>query len=185
MRHYSLPIGKAGHLRVGLPIKDFVQRMVVGFLLSIRFHHPIQMKRKLGDRFSQKPHAGVDRSNLHGGLLVHLLAAVGLTENKKRPGIPDVITHIRKIGSIPRIVKSEPVYKAHGLLSLLQICHLPVACRHAYTENGVAVFPVEDIVQGQIPDPLKKVPLLCHSHRQWFSPPSSNICAPCALPAFC
>ena len=33
VRHHSLPEGEAGHLRVGLTIEDFVERMVCRFLL--------------------------------------------------------------------------------------------------------------------------------------------------------
>ena len=112
MRHHGFPERKARHLGVGLPVEQLVQRMVLGplFILFRFIGEAVQMQREPCHSLGQKPDAGVDRSDLHGGLLIHLLAGVRFAENKGLPGIADVIRHL---GSVSR-ADAEPVKKTHS-----------------------------------------------------------------------
>ena len=112
VRHHGFPEGEARHLRIRLPVEKLVQRMVLGplFILFRFIGEAVQMQREPGHRLGQKPDAGVDRSDLHGGLLIYLLAGVRFAENKGLPGITDVVRHL---GSVSR-ADTEPVKKSHS-----------------------------------------------------------------------
>ena len=112
MRHHGFPEGEARHLRIGLPVEQLIQRMVLGplFILFRFIGEAVQMQREPGYRLGQKPDAGIDRGDLHGGLFIHLFAGVRFAENKGLPGITDVIRHL---GSVSR-ADAEPVKKSHS-----------------------------------------------------------------------
>ena len=180
--HDRFPIGKAGHFRIWLPVENSIQRVVRCLFLSVISCHLEQVQGKLRHRLRKETHAGIHGCDLHGGFLIHLLAAVGSAEHKQSPGIPDVILDIWQCGSVPRIVESEPAHKAHCLLLLLQLCHLPVTCHHAQPVDVVAIFFAENVMHSETRDSFYEIPLLCHSHLQPSLPPSSSFGALCALP---
>ena len=85
--------------------------MVLGplFILFRFIGEAVQMQRKPGYRLGQKPDAGVDRGDLHGGLFIHPLAGIRFAEDEGLSGIPDAVGHG---GSVSR-ADAEPFKKSH------------------------------------------------------------------------
>ena len=112
MRHHGFPEGEARHLRIGLPVEQLIQRMVLGplFILFRFIGEAVQMQREPGHRLGQQSDAGIDRGNLHGGLFIYLLAGVRFAENKGLPGIADAVRHRRSVSR----ADTEPVKKSHS-----------------------------------------------------------------------
>ena len=92
MGHQGLPEDESRHLRVRLPIQDFVQRMIPClFLVAVVIHHPIQMQRQGRNGLCQQSNTGIHGRDLHGGFFVHLLSCIGTTKHKGLPGIADIV----------------------------------------------------------------------------------------------
>ena len=92
MGHQGLPEDESRHLRVRLPIQDFVQRMIPClFLVAVVIRHPIQMQRQGRNGLCQQSNTGIHGRDLHGGFFVHLLSCIGTTKHKGLPGIADIV----------------------------------------------------------------------------------------------
>ena len=116
VRHHGFPEGEACHLRIGLPIQDLIQRVLGGLFFSVALLGKfVKVKRQAGHCLRQKPHTGVHRRNLHGGLFIHPLSAECLPENKNTARSPDVIFNLRQfpLRSIPRPAETKPFSPVH------------------------------------------------------------------------
>ena len=121
--HHGLAKGKAGHLRVGLPVEDLVQRMVRRFFLPVpAFRVPVEMQRKPRHRLGQQPDTGIHSRDLHRRFLIHPLAGRSRAKEKGLPGIADIVRYLRQtgsicfgavFGSIPGLAKAHPFQKSH------------------------------------------------------------------------
>ena len=108
MYHHGLAPGEARHLRVWLPVDDGIQRMIRSHLFPCSaVGVAVQMKGQLGNRLRQQSHTGIDRSDLHRGLLVHLLAAVRSAEAEYRAGVADVVLKVWQPGDIPGLSQAQ------------------------------------------------------------------------------
>ena len=166
MHHHGFPEGETRHLRVCLPVQDFVERMVCRTFLAVTLvGELVKMERQACHRLRQEPDTGIHRRNLERGFFIHPLAAVCHAEDKNAARIPDVVFDLWKlrIGSVPRLTEAKPFPESH--LLLLHLCQLPVARHEAHPVDAVPILPVKNIVFHKLRDPLNEVTFL--SHRQF------------------
>ena len=133
MRHYSFPIREARHFHIRFSVENPVQRMIFCLFPTAITRFPVQMQRELSNGFCKQSNTCIYRRNLHGRLFIDGYPAVCFAENKKRPGIPNIISNVRYLRRVSRILKTEPVHKAHGLIPPSSTIFVRVSLRSVYS----------------------------------------------------
>ena len=167
MGHERFTPGKARHLRVRHQVEQPVQRMVLRHFFPIPIVRiAVQMEGKLSDGFRQQPHTGIDRGDLHRGLLVHLFTAGRGAEGEYGAGVPDVILNVWKgVGGVTGFEQSEKARCLH--LLLLQKRQFTAAGGKANPVDRITIFRGQNVVLYQCRNSLQEAPFLRHRHLHW------------------